>query len=334
MELSPIVDTIISLAFIYIVFSLLASFILELFAESQNLRGKLLYQKLGELFNDPTGNNPNIGHLLYKHPSVKAMVYKKNRVPEKITPDQFATVLNDVLKEITFTNPSHPVAYDDSETKSLGREEMHQPQTTYSSFNNTTIAYLYRSAYGSMTTRGEETFNMVGEQYRAVFEEWFEGLSAQLSYIYKRKTRLRLFFIGLILAVVLRCDSIHLLQSIYNDSAMRSQLSQTAMQMSDSITGAALEQEYVEEIMLTMGDERSYDALSSAEKAKILYRYTTGLPISRQWPETGMDHIADWILAVLGFAITAAAVIFGAPFWFDVLRKLIAIRPLIAKSSK
>jgi hypothetical protein len=35
---------------------------------------------------------------------------------------------------------------------------------------------------------------------------------------------------------------------------------------------------------------------------------------------------SDWVIKVLGWIVTALAVSLGAPFWFDLLKKLVNIR--------
>ena len=68
----------------------------------------------------------------------------------------------------------------------------------------------------------------------------------------------------------------------------------------------------------------------------------TGLPIG--WSKTTFkqdlcgkntgDTIFKWLLAILGWLITAGCISMGAPFWFDMLAKLVNVRRSGAKPAE
>ena len=41
--------------------------------------------------------------------------------------------------------------------------------------------------------------------------------------------------------------------------------------------------------------------------------------------------IYDWLAKILGYLVTALAISLGAPFWFDLLRKIVNVRASGAK---
>ena len=43
---------------------------------------------------------------------------------------------------------------------------------------------------------------------------------------------------------------------------------------------------------------------------------------------------SDWVGIIIGWLITAAAVTLGAPFWFDVLNKIMVIRSTVKPKEK
>jgi hypothetical protein len=53
-----------------------------------------------------------------------------------------------------------------------------------------------------------------------------------------------------------------------------------------------------------------------------------GLPIGwpLSWPFADLPPGVGWVLRVLGWGVTAFAVSFGAPFWFEALSKLGSLR--------
>jgi hypothetical protein len=42
----------------------------------------------------------------------------------------------------------------------------------------------------------------------------------------------------------------------------------------------------------------------------------------------------EWILKVLGLLLTGLAVSLGAPFWFDVLNKIVVVRSTVSPGEK
>ncbi len=111
--MTPILETIISLVFIFLVFSLITSWIVEFLAMRFQKRGKMLRQFVVDSLNDPF--NKNWGLLVYAHPLIEVLhndirlpkgfaglFYNtrldiKRRLPAYIQSDQFATALIDIV---------------------------------------------------------------------------------------------------------------------------------------------------------------------------------------------------------------------------------------------
>jgi hypothetical protein len=51
-------------------------------------------------------------------------------------------------------------------------------------------------------------------------------------------------------------------------------------------------------------------------------------------PRRFPDNFWAWVLKVIGIAITALAISQGAPFWFDLLNKIIVIRSTVKPREK
>ena len=329
MQFNPLIDTVISIVLIYIILSMLSSFILELFAEANNLRGNLLRNKLKEIFHDPTNQTPNVGQLIYKHPLIKAMMYRKNRVPENINSNQFAEALNDIIKDITEIGLMKQIKYDDKEIANKDNDklsEIAKINNTFRSIANSELKYLYGAAYKIPDI---DPPIQDPEKYKEVFGNWFETLRMQLTIIYKRKTRLRLFIIGLLLAIIFKCDSIYLVKRLYTDEAMRTEFVNRAQTMVNNNSNGPIDSIMISNILEANGSDKKFNELSIAERTKILYEHAGKLPISRPLPAKGSAHAGDWIRMIFGIIISATAVIFGAPFWYDTLRKIVRLNDTV-----
>jgi hypothetical protein len=55
---------------------------------------------------------------------------------------------------------------------------------------------------------------------------------------------------------------------------------------------------------------------------------------NRADPRTTPQTTADWLTKILGLLLTAFAISLGAPFWFDVLNKIIVVRSTVKPKEK
>ena len=118
---------------------------------------------------------------------------------------------------------------------------------------------------------------------------WFDGAMERVSGAYKRKAMLISFLLSLLLAVLFNIDSIGLFRSLWQHPALAAQL-----------TAAP-------EVM----DARAMEAL---------WR----LPIGWQSFPPKLD--GQFALSIAGWLLTASTALFGAPFWFDLMKKTVQVR--------
>ncbi|MEK7811565.1 MAG: hypothetical protein AAB278_07100, partial [Pseudomonadota bacterium] len=121
---------------------------------------------------------------------------------------------------------------------------------------------------------------------------WFDAGMDRVSGDYKRQSQLFCFLIALVISVVLNVDSIHLFKTLWEHPAIALQI--TTLQSNANADGIDQLNQLSEKLM--------------------------GLPIGWQAPyNVGPTAFAGWL-------ITASAALFGAPFWFDLLQKLVRLR--------
>jgi TRAP-type C4-dicarboxylate transport system permease small subunit len=126
------------------------------------------------------------------------------------------------------------------------------------------------------------------ENLRADLAGWFDTGMERVSGAYKRQTQLICLILGLLIAAFLNIDSFHLFQSLWQHPTLAAQIS-----MPDTT-----------------------DAGKALEGLK-------ALPIG--WKEVpALD--AGLLLMFVGWLVTASSALFGAPFWFDLLQRMIQLR--------
>jgi hypothetical protein len=142
---------------------------------------------------------------------------------------------------------------------------------------------------------------------RAAIEAWFDGTMERVGGWYKRRVQVLLLLIGLVVAGVLNIDAVHIANALWTQPALRSALA-------DRATAAS-----------TKVDDPTAAATAAARELGELH-----LPMG--WtPDRQTMSGSEIALMLAGWLITALAASFGAPFWFDLVGKLVPLRSSGAK---
>lgn len=181
-------------------------------------------------------------------------------------------------------------------------------------------------------------------------EAWYDGAMDRVSGWYKRRTQYVLVLIGFMAAVVLNVNAITIVRYLYHDEAARSALVASAARgASDStLRQAGLDTllARLDQLDLPIGWRyglagvrpgptpraagAGVGADSSAGMPGVVPRTLTDTTSTRERrPPAGL-----LVAALLGWLITALAVSFGAPFWFDLLNKIMVIRSTVKPHEK
>ncbi len=146
-------------------------------------------------------------------------------------------------------------------------------------------------------------------ELRAKMALWFDGLMKQAADTFTALARRYVMFFSLALTLILGVDSIDLFRQLWATPDMRAIASVKA-------------QAYI--------DQYGYDAeteplLAELEELTIRIGWSSVLknaPSRDSWP----DFISFWFWKSIGLLLTAVAVAQGAPFWYDLLRKMTTVK--------
>jgi hypothetical protein len=132
-------------------------------------------------------------------------------------------------------------------------------------------------------------------------EAWFDDSMDRVSGWYKRKTQVVTVVIAVVLTVCANADTIAIVRNLWKNPTERALLVQQAQNRAGQPNGGTA-------------------AVSNND-------IDTALGGVLGWGKDSLDLTAgDWIQRVLGWLLTMVAVSLGAPFWFDILNKLVNIR--------
>ncbi|MBN3963043.1 hypothetical protein [Nostoc sp. NMS8] len=148
-------------------------------------------------------------------------------------------------------------------------------------------------------------------QFKNEVETWFDRSMDRASGVYKRNAKGVAILIGISIAVLTNTDTFHLVSRLSQDSVIRSTIVQSASERID----------YIKD-------------LEGRKEIEILLR-NASIPIGWQNINQQFEQksgnvllIRSWQVfrLICGWIISGLAIAMGAPFWFDILNKVINVR--------
>ena len=152
--------------------------------------------------------------------------------------------------------------------------------------------------------------------------DWFNQTGDRSVGWFRRELSLYLFIVGVFVAVALNADTLHMFTKLSEDQALRASYTARAAEMIDAAGNDVLE------LCGAFGLEDA-ECSPNAVAQRALPEALPVIGWDQITQTEGRQNVLFWILKVLGWLLTAAAVSFGAPFWFDILQKITKIRSSI-----
>ncbi|MFC6085454.1 hypothetical protein [Sphaerisporangium aureirubrum] len=167
------------------------------------------------------------------------------------------------------------------------------------------------------------------EAFRKGVEAWFEGEMQRLTVLYRKYVRWVIAALGLVLTLFFSMDSLEYGKAILTDNAVRAQVAATA-----DGGAAALERRLRDKCPEHPSDP--YACVTEILASPAFVQIVGNAPVSVRIPDTGdpqwLWNGGDWLNRLVspahwpGFLVTFFALMFGAPFWWDILRRLTGIK--------
>lgn len=150
-------------------------------------------------------------------------------------------------------------------------------------------------------------------------EGWYNSSMDRVSGWYKRRAQIFVLVIGVLITILVNADCIQIAKRLSTDNNMR----QAAAQLAEKQAAPASTPQ--------SGATATLDQM----KTNLAALDGIGLPLGwsprpRTWAEVGTGIADHWV----GWLITALAISLGAPFWFDMLNKIIVVRSTVKPSEK
>lgn len=316
---SRILEVAIGVVFVFLLVSIICSAIREGIEGWRKSRAAYLEHGIRELLHDTGG--VGLARDLYQHPLVSGLYggsYKEGKVatrpsilakggdlPSYIPTRNFALALMDMAARGPLTDevsgdPAAPALTLESMRRNLG------------GLRNAPVQRVLLTAIdGAEGDLGRA---------RVAIERWYDSAMDRVSGSYKRSTSWLIFFIGAAVALALNVNTITLADYLYrNDSARQALVARAQTAVAD--TG------YL---------HRSYqESKATLDSANLPIGWSKGWGAPRPWSERQRTDLwFDVIAPVLGLLLTAVAATFGAPFWFDLLNRMMVVRSTVKPHEK
>jgi hypothetical protein len=319
---STILEVAVGLALMFLMLSLVASAVREGIEGIIKARAVNLERGIRALLDDKDGMG--LARTFYEHPLINSLFEDRyapaakrffgRKLPTYIPGRQFAAVLIDLARRGPAAGPYATLQTAPASTSPVADVRA----------NVQRIPSLFvQRAFLSAIDEAEGDMNRVREN----LEAWFDGAMNSVSGAYRRRTQLYLFAIGLVVAAFLNVNTFTVADHLWRDDRARAALAERAGRVAADTATKRL----------------AGDTTGSAAEARRVYADLRTLSLPIGWdrrppapPETeGMSaHFSYWSKQVFGLALTAFAIMLGAPFWFDMLNKFIVIRSTVKPREK
>ena len=223
----------------------------------------------------------------------------------------FSSINNTPTESSTAASHKHWPSYIDAKTFAIAIQQIvSQPQ-----FKQFWDKSPLGMAVGSMSTDLPQQANAIESLYAQRME--------RVQGSFKRNAQAWLLGIGLILAVCMDADSIHLARQLGTDPTVRALVAGMADKSGVKTDGIST---YCELPAGQVNAQKLNDCL------------TRSLPGVIGWTQERADKVSGScraaLAALLGYLLTAIAVSLGAPFWFDLMGKVANLRSTVKPIAK
>jgi len=318
---SAILDTAIGVIFVLILFSTVCAAVRESIESILKTRASYLEYGIRELLADKGAGG--LVEKLYNHPLVAGLFagdyrpptsgtrsvsdWKRRNLPSYIPARNFATALIDLAARGQVGAPPR--------SGGGGKIDLDAIRKTVSTLQNKKVERVLLNAIDL----AEGDIN----QAVANLAAWFDSGMDRVSGWYKRLSSRIIFVLALVLALILNIDLLRISRELYGNDEQRAML--VAYAQSSVADPAFVEKrqqafQHLQDKEFPVGwDQAQLDRLAR---------------VTGQTGDYAPGTFVDMLVWLVGFLFTAFAATLGAPFWFDVLNKVMVIRATVKPHEK
>ena len=331
MQLDAILEVAIGLVMMWLILSVATMEIQNWLTQVMNVRAKFLEESLLEMFK----GEQTLVDQFYNHPAIKELFQKDRKgnlkKPTWIPSETFSRVAMELLvaasKQKASVAPGAvsfgAMADGVQQVKALNPELEELMDHLFPGLNQTDAVSF-----------GFEDVQEKLKQYQENVETWFDHNMGKLSGWYKENAMTLAFFICLGLALIFNVDTINITQRLWREPTIRQALVAQAdtYELEEGVANITEVRGYFDSLAMPLG----WTSVPTGDTS-VCRQFVTFTPDGDVAYKAGNEcrvlaniprynDIWGWIIKVLGFVISAFAARQGAPFWFDLLKRLVSLR--------
>ena len=322
-----ILEVIISLVVVYFLMSTLVSFCNECIAMIVNNRGKVLYKSLKHLFVEEKNEEDSLIERMYQSKFVNnlagqfTVARKVVQKPSYISNENFASALIDEIQKCG-VKKAYARNIDDLKKKIDAVKD---------SFVKTKLQEIIAEL--------EETQQANITSVKKKISEWYDNYMLTVTEVYKNYIRIWIFGISFFVVFTLNIDSLVLIEYFFENKEKREVMISFAenvgrddYKINDSLTS---DQRFEEIIQLKKEVIDEFDAFD------LPYGWKDDIKSTLIYEQKVLDHLPDdvndesvqisYIKKLLGLFLTTISLTLGAPFWYQLMVNLLALRKSITE---
>lgn len=308
---SAVLDLAIGIIFVYLLMALICTTINEWLAGLLGARAKTLANAIGQLLDNQKTPTGEFLSEFYSHPLIAGMKSPTRMETSKGHPSY--------LSARTFAMAVMDLAAKGSGNKErIGAITFRQLEEGAKALppgdvGNALLALL-QNAEGDLQAAQKN------------IEDWFDDAMERVSGWYKRKTQIVTVIVATLLTICTNADTLRTGETLWKNPTLRSALVEQAKARTETAkeaSGVENRAEYPDK------DDPLNPVIKPATKDEL-----SALKPLLGWQDVNVREGNEWPSRVLGWFLSITAISLGAPFWFDLLQKVMSIRSTGQKPEK
>ena len=298
MDLTTIIQVAIGVIFVWVTLAVITSQVQEWVASILAWRANFLESAIEQML-----GNPEVKNKLYNHPLIQGLYSNSGkRKPGGIPQDKFALVLFEEVINSGITVADAKNTFDNLK-KSVAVLKTKGEGNALQNFAASLDTLLI-----GIEEKADDASHSITEA-RVRVESWFNDSMERLGGAYRRRMQITGLIVGISIAAVLNVDTGAIMSTLWKDPILRQAIVTQAGQLQKSDIQPGEAAPTVEEIA------------KNAEKLNVL-----SLPVG--WSSKNIPTNANgWVAKIVGILLSGMAAAQGAPYWFDIMRKLVTRNP-------
>lgn len=301
---SGVLDVVLGLAVVFILVSTVCTAVREALESVLKTRAAYLEYAIRELLNDPNGDK--LARSFFEHPLIRGL-FKDGYDPKPVQPTLFARG-RDMPSYIPACNFAATLLDivargDDLQAKPNARKVsgalVRQRVGRLDPHIQRAVLFALDSAHDDL------------ELTRKHLEAWFDAAMSRVSGWYKRSTQTILFGIALAVVFALNINAISIANTLYRDQSVRAATVAAAEALTPEQLDGGVALRTLDALQLPIGWKGKWKAW---------------------YAKAQTDRFNAWndiVTPLLGLLLTALGATLGAPFWFDVLNRVMVVRATV-----